>query len=231
MQRIQRDEGRARGSQRIDHGAQIREIAATPVARRPHAVQAEGDSGRTPFDLARPPRAHDEPGVFKRLLLRLFHPVGAQIVIAQPQGRQRRALGNELAAGDRDPLQLRQLRQPEPVVLDLAVLPAELELHRTTRALGGNAQRKRVGVFEYNHRGIERARPSGQIALRGGAFQLLLVRGGNAQRRQGPAQGFVRGRRGSAPRCRCIRARRPSLRRRAPELRGRRPNSSVISVR
>src|SRR4029079_18758512 len=34
---------------------------------------------------------------------------------------------------------------------------------------------------------------------------------------------------GSCPRYRCIRARRPSPRRRAPELRGRRPTSSVIS--
>ena len=78
------------------------------------------------------------------------------------------------------------------MVFNVAVLPAELEFHRSARALGGNAQGDRIGVLEYDHGRIERARPVVQIARQGGGGQVLVTQSVDSQRPQHSAQGLVR---------------------------------------
>ena len=180
VQRIQRDERRARGSQHVDRRAQIGEIAAAPVARRPQAVETQPDARHAAFDHARAPRAHDEAGVLEGLLLRLFHPVDAQVVIAQAQAGKGMRLETNSRPSNCDALQFLQLRQPEPVMLQIAVFPAEFEFHGSARRVRPECAAGIESESSADHDGgIEGARPSRQVALGSGALQLLVAVRGN----------------------------------------------------
>ena len=109
MQRIQRDKSSAPTRERIDRREQVREIPATPIARRPQTVEADGDSGRSSLKGTRARRTDDEVRLGQRLQLGLPHAENAQFVIAEPQvGRQRDPLSS---------IDIPQFRQPEPVML------------------------------------------------------------------------------------------------------------------
>ena len=83
--------------------------------------------------------------------LRLSYRINAQLVIAQPQRfRQRNESFSRLV--------LSKLRQPEWMVLDVAVLPADFELDRRARILRRRPQRNEFGVFADHDRRIERTR-------------------------------------------------------------------------
>src|ERR1051325_3533329 len=84
-------------------------------------------------------------------------------------------------------------------MFQIAVLPSKLDFHGSAGARGRNSQWNRIGILIDNNRRIESPRPSLQISLGRGTFQLRSAAYGNPQGGQSCPQSFIRGRVGATP--------------------------------
>ena len=93
MEGIEGDEGATGAGEGIDGGQQVGEIAAAPVAGGAEPIEAQGDTGGSTFKREGAGGADDETRFGEDFELGFLHPVDAEMVIAEAEGRKRQASG------------------------------------------------------------------------------------------------------------------------------------------
>ncbi len=110
-----------------------------------------------------------------------MHPQQTEVVVTQTQFRQRHALGQPFVAFDARGFERRQFRHPKPVMLQLAVFPFDLDLHRRAVAAGRDVHAEMIQVLANHQSRIDRLTPSRGFAGGQSALDFLGAPGGKSQ--------------------------------------------------